>query len=242
MQITDKKPILVTDSGVGGLTVLNKLSLAFPNQSFIYYSDYKNVPYGSKSKTEIERFCIERIDYALKSNVKLMVVACNTMSVVGKKIFAKSKIPIVNVVAFDEIKGDFFSEPIVMFCTPQTAKSLPISRLSRIKVIALPDLANDIEKHIFDLNYVPDCLKKDYGNFNTVVLGCTHYLFLKSDFAARCNTNNIIDGTEDIAERVARFIGEPPDNENKLKRARVRFVGSGAKRTHAVYKLRFLKP
>lgn len=240
MQNNNEMPILVTDSGVGGLTVLNKLSLAFPLQTFIYYSDYKNVPYGSKTKTEIKKFCRNRIDYALNHNVKLIVVACNTMSVVGKNVFSKSPIPVLGVVASDSLSADFHNKTAVMFCTPQTAKSLSISRLSRIKVIALPNLAHDIEEHIFDLNSIPDYLKKDYGRPETVILGCTHYTLIKKAFAACCNTNNIIDGTENIVDRVGLLIGEKGETENKIPCKKIHFAGSGARRTAAAYRLLFL--
>jgi len=68
----------VFDSGVGGLTVWKELSSLLPNESFLYYADSANCPYGAKSKEEIIALSKSIVEFFLSKNVKLIVVACNT--------------------------------------------------------------------------------------------------------------------------------------------------------------------
>jgi glutamate racemase len=71
-------PIGVFDSGVGGLTVLKALREALPLESWVYYADSINAPYGNKSTGEIVELSAKNTEFLLARNVKLIVVACNT--------------------------------------------------------------------------------------------------------------------------------------------------------------------
>ena len=95
----DNRPIGVFDSGLGGLTVLRSLKETFPNESFIYFGDTARVPYGTKSQETIIRYSKEICDFLNKQDVKLIIVACNTVSALAVK-FLKSdlKVPIINVI------------------------------------------------------------------------------------------------------------------------------------------------
>lgn len=76
-------PIGVLDSGVGGLSVLKCLHAALPQEDFIYVGDTARTPYGPRSEAEVRRFVGEIIDYLAGRGVKLVVVACNTLTVLG---------------------------------------------------------------------------------------------------------------------------------------------------------------
>ena len=73
-----KQPICLFDSGIGGLTVLKKLMHSFQNETYIYLADLAKVPYGDKTSFEIKNFATTNIDWLLKFNPKLIIVACNT--------------------------------------------------------------------------------------------------------------------------------------------------------------------
>ena len=81
----DNRPIGVFDSGLGGLTVLRSLKETFPNESFIYFGDTARVPYGTKSQETIIRYSKEICDFLNKQDVKLIIVACNTVSALAVK-------------------------------------------------------------------------------------------------------------------------------------------------------------
>ena len=74
------RPIGVFDSGVGGLTVLKEIHNLLPEENLIYYGDTARVPYGTKSPKTVTRYAIQITNFLLKKDVKLIVVACNTVS------------------------------------------------------------------------------------------------------------------------------------------------------------------
>lgn len=74
----DIRPIGVFDSGVGGLTVLKRLKELLPNENYIYFGDTKRVPYGEKSKEEIEKYARQIVHFMNEKNTKIIVIACNT--------------------------------------------------------------------------------------------------------------------------------------------------------------------
>ena len=76
----DNRPIGVFDSGLGGLSVFARLIRLMPNESFIYFGDTANLPYGSKSKEELIKISIRIFDFFKSKNVKAVVMACNTTS------------------------------------------------------------------------------------------------------------------------------------------------------------------
>ena len=95
------QPIVVTDSGAGGLFVLDKLVRAFPREKFVYFSDVGNMPYGNKSDERIRELCGMRVDFAKRKKAKLIVVACNTMSSVGREVFENGGVAVDFVLAAD---------------------------------------------------------------------------------------------------------------------------------------------
>ena len=69
----------IFDSGVGGLTVLKSIYDKYPNNEYIYIGDNKNSPYGDKTKEELKTYATRIIDYFIKRDIKLIVIACNTI-------------------------------------------------------------------------------------------------------------------------------------------------------------------
>ena len=71
-------PIVVLDSGLGGLTVAAALRQALPNEDIVYFGDTARLPYGSKSPQTVTRFVRQIIRFLLPWNPKHIVIACNT--------------------------------------------------------------------------------------------------------------------------------------------------------------------
>jgi len=78
-----KKPIGVFDSGVGGLTVLNELKKQLPGEDLIYLGDTARVPYGTKSSLSVTRYARQAAQALVDKDIKLLVLACNTVSAVA---------------------------------------------------------------------------------------------------------------------------------------------------------------
>ena len=95
----DPRPIGVFDSGVGGLTVARAILDLLPHEPLIYVGDSARFPYGPKPVEEIRRYAIEIADYLVHRDVKMLVVACNSVEVSGLgDIAARAGIPVVGVI------------------------------------------------------------------------------------------------------------------------------------------------
>src|ERR1019366_5827215 len=74
------RPIGVFDSGIGGMTVVKELFETVPNESIVCFGDTARVPYGTKSVETVRRYAREDTELLLAYDVKMIVVACNTVS------------------------------------------------------------------------------------------------------------------------------------------------------------------
>ena len=96
----DNRPIGFFDSGLGGLTCIASVSRRLPHEDIIYFGDTARTPYGSKSVKTIQRFSAEICDFLLQKNVKMIVIACNSVSATSLG-FLREKykdIPIVGII------------------------------------------------------------------------------------------------------------------------------------------------
>ncbi len=97
----NEKPIGVFDSGIGGLTVVRALMRQFPNENIVYFGDTARVPYGPKSAQVVREYALQDTEFILSNDVKMIVVACNTVSAVALDVVQKraGSIPVVGVIA-----------------------------------------------------------------------------------------------------------------------------------------------
>ncbi|NIW79446.1 MAG: glutamate racemase, partial [Calditrichae bacterium] len=92
------RPIGVFDSGIGGLTVVKQMMALLPEESIIYFGDTARIPYGTKSVEVVKRFALEDSFFLLDKDVKMIVVACNTVSSIAIDLLEKVlNVPIVGV-------------------------------------------------------------------------------------------------------------------------------------------------
>ncbi|HAA25787.1 MAG TPA: glutamate racemase [Ruminiclostridium sp.] len=224
----DNRPIGVFDSGLGGLTVLKEIKKKLPGESLIYFGDSGRTPYGTKSKETVIKYSKQDIAFLLSMDVKLIVVACNTVS----------------SVALPEIK-DYIQVPVLEVIGPGAEAAINKSKTGRIGIIGTPNTIassvyskairqispeakicakpcplfvplveegwwdNDIARMIA-FEYLKDLLKE---NIDTLVLGCTHYPLLS-------NTIRKVVGKEialvNSAEEVAAVLEQVLLNEDLL--------------------------
>jgi len=97
--MSDDRPIGVLDSGVGGLTVARAILEQLPHESLLYVGDTARFPYGPKPVDEIRRFALEVADYLVHRDVKMLVVACNSIEVSAINAIAdRAGIPVIGVI------------------------------------------------------------------------------------------------------------------------------------------------
>lgn len=217
-------PIGVFDSGVGGLTVVKELIRQLPREDIVYFGDTARVPYGIKSKETVIRFSIENILFLLKYNVKLICVACNTVSSYAlPEIKNHFKVPIVGVINPGAREAVYATKnkKVGVIGTKGTIKSrayeLEINQLDpKVKVTAVscplfvPFVEEGWLKGDVVLTVAKTYLKplKD-AKVDTVILGCTHYPLLKPVIKEVMGDDVVlIDSAKQVAVEVNKILME----------------------------------
>lgn len=188
----DNRPIGVFDSGVGGMTVLKELMNIMPNESFVYLGDTKRFPYGSKSKETIIELTKNGIEFLIKKNVKLIVIACGTAtSQALDEVKSLYDIPIIGVLepTVDYLKSTNKKE-IGVIATAGTINSKGFDNCimekipdAKVQAIPCPLLAPMVEEGWYDNDIARLVIKEYLKHLNKVealILGCTHYPLLSS--------------------------------------------------------------
>lgn len=183
-------PIGVFDSGIGGLTVVKEIINELPNESIIYLGDTARVPYGTRGKKVITKFALELVQFLLKRQVKILVVACNTISATCLEEIKKlSPIPVLGVIkpaARQALKTTRISRVGIIGTKATISSGVYEKELGKeIQVIAqacplfVPlaeeGLVNSSATKLIARTY----LKKFSNKIDTLILGCTHYPVLK---------------------------------------------------------------
>jgi glutamate racemase len=205
--LNNNNPIGIFDSGFGGLTVMSAINKVLPSENLIYFGDTAHVPYGAKSRETIVKFSKDIISFLIKNKVKLIVVACNTVSALALPVLEKIlKVPpIIGVIdsgaraAIDVSKN--FRIGIIGTEGTIGSKSYPkaINKFAKAKVYqqACPLLVPLVEEGLIDEEITDKVVKKYIKpllakKIDTLVLGCTHYPFLRKTFERNLDKNIII--------------------------------------------------
>jgi glutamate racemase len=95
----NSKPIGVFDSGIGGLTVVRALTHRLPHENIVYFGDTARVPYGPKSPQVVRDYAAQDVEFLVSQGVKMVVIACNTVSAVALDVVQKrAGVPVVGVI------------------------------------------------------------------------------------------------------------------------------------------------
>lgn len=195
----DNRPIGVMDSGVGGLTVAKELREILPEENIIYFGDNKNVPYGNKTEEEIYTLTKNMIDILIKKDVKLIAIACNTISTIVDKYFKDYSIPIISIISpvVDYIIEEEIKE-VGILATSFTIESGLYQKLLKEKdedIIVVtegsPKLAATIDCGEYTDDEIRGLVDLHIGNMvekrslKHIVLGCTHFPIVLEHFEER---------------------------------------------------------
>lgn len=221
MKQSDKnRPIGVFDSGLGGLSVLKKCIDIMPNENYIYYGDSLHAPYGNKSLDEVRELSLAATDYLMQRGVKGLVVACNTATSAAVKLLRESN-PSFPVVGIEPaIKPAALFHPGSMILVMATENTLRESKFQYLKqqyerkaeIIKVPcsGLMEFVERGELEGENVENFIRnilKDFPLYRVgaIVLGCTHYPFLRSTIQKIVGERiEIIDGSAGTAREIRR--------------------------------------
>ncbi len=207
----------VFDSGMGGLTVLEELQKVLPNENFIYYGDHENCPYGTKTKEELFLITSRIVDFFERLGCSVIVIACNTATTLCMKDLRKKYPHLIFVGTVPAIKVAYdkgYHRTLIMV-TPATIASERTKELlqdyhrpdQELYLVACDGLAQAIEQKddiLIEKLLVRDLSKYRMMEIDSVVLGCTHYPWIKDKILKVLPGVAFLDGANGVAREVKR--------------------------------------
>jgi len=243
-------PIGIFDSGVGGLSVLSEVLRQLPSEDIIYLADTARIPYGGRPPEEIININTRILDFFLKQNVKMVIMACGTSSAIAYPVL-KDKYPF----------------PIVSLIEPGSKTAVSKTNNLKIGVIATQGTvrSNAYPKEIVSINgdikvfqepcplFVPLIeegfwygqmaesivryyLEDSNSGFDKIILGCTHYPILKKHII-----KNITAEIVDPADGIIKELGTSYNLKHSSGLPKINFYITGDVEKFKVLSGRFLR-
>lgn len=224
MSLNNTRPIGIFDSGVGGLTVVRAMMERLPFENLIYFGDTARVPYGVKSVPTISSFTLQITRFLLQKDVKMLIIACNTMAAVAADaVRAEANVPVLDVIEAGALGAlaATRNKKIGVIGTPTTINSnayaraihqhdAEVSMFSQACPLFVPLVEEGWLEHPVTRMTAEEYLKPVVAQrIDTLVLGCTHYPLLKpllQDVVGE--TIRLVDSAEAMAEQSAQILRE----------------------------------
>jgi glutamate racemase len=222
-----QSPIGIFDSGIGGLTVLKEVQRILPSESYIYVADKANCPFGDKSSDTILDINDHIIKFLISKDVKLIIIACNTSSAIAldhdrqaysvpfvdmindglwfaKELPEKSRLGVIATQA--TVNAGIYTTTLKkyndsLFVTEKACPTL----VPLIEKYSLNEATDDLYPEVLKevANYMASFEEDDY-----LVLGCSHYPYLKPYIRAVNSMIKILDPGEFVAKRLDDVLQE----------------------------------
>lgn len=224
MANNDTRPIGIFDSGVGGLSVLREIRSLLPDETLLYCADSGHAPYGDKSQQLIRERSLELAEFLVRHEVKAIVIACNTATAAAGRALRERwpSLPIIGMEpAVKPATAATQSGTVGVLATVGTLASAQFAALldnfgKEVHVVTEPgvglveavergELAAESTRHLLEAHLKP---LLDAGA-DVIVLGCTHYVFLRGLVEAIVGPQvKVIDTGAAVARQLARKLDE----------------------------------
>jgi len=222
--MANHQPIGVFDSGVGGLTVVRALMERLPFENILYFGDTARVPYGIKSVETITSYAAQITEFLLRQEVKLLIIACNTMAAVAREaVDSLSQVPVLDVIdaGARSAVADSRSRSVGVIGTTATINSNAYARAihryapdMRIYSQACPLFVPLVEEGWLD-HPVTRLTAQEYlkpllaEQIDALVLGCTHYPLLKAMLKGVVGPDiRLVDSADSMSDITAAVLQE----------------------------------
>lgn len=217
----NNRPIGIIDSGIGGISVWKEVSSLLPHESIMYVADQAHLPYGTKTATQIKVYSQQILAFMREKDVKAVVLACNSITVTALEWLRAEfpELPIIGTVpAIKKAVEISKNKKIGVLSTIATARSSYQEHLieefasdcdvETIGTDALVPLVEQPHSVSVTAKTVQEVMRPfQNSGCDTIVLGCTHYPFLKESIQKVMGEHvRVIDSGKAIAKQVSRVV------------------------------------
>lgn len=215
-------PIGVFDSGLGGISVLKELMALMPEENYIYFGDSANAPYGTRTTEEVRLLTMNAAAMLYERGIKALVVACNTATAAAITQIRKEypNLIVVGIEPALKMATDRFPTGHVgIMATQVTLREEKLEHLVgrfpdvKVERIPAPGLVELVEQGKMDAEETEILLRKILspyaGQLDSIVLGCTHYPFVKDTVQKILgDAVQVLDGGAGTARQTCRLLEE----------------------------------
>ena len=187
-----QRPIIVFDSGFGGISVLHRLVEVMPNETFLYFGDSANAPYGPRPQSQVEELTVSAVLALLPQDPKAVVIACNTATAAALPALQRA-LPHIPVIGIQPAVAQAAADGghVLALATQGTlasasfqAQMAALERPEQVTTMAAPGIVTYVEGRMQDRSGVVLYLRELFRPLvdrpvDRVVLGCTHFPFAK---------------------------------------------------------------
>jgi len=235
-------PIGFFDSGLGGISVLQQTRMLLPGEDYLYFGDSLHAPYGVRPVEEVEALSTRAAELLLGMGAKAIVIACNTATSAAAAVL-RQKYPEVPIIGIEPaLKPAVERHPggrILVMATAMTLKEQKFHDLwtqfdGQAEIIPVPcsGLMEFVERGILDGDELEAFLLEKLSPFtkvpvDAVVLGCTHYPFLRPVLRRILGQRTeILDGADGVARQLRRQLEQADGLRASSAEGQVRFLNS----------------
>ncbi|KUO51588.1 MAG: hypothetical protein APF76_13150 [Desulfitibacter sp. BRH_c19] len=220
----NKKPIGVFDSGLGGLSVVEKVLVQIPQAKIIYLGDTARVPYGGKSAGELKSFADDITQFLVDKNCGVIVDACNSTSAVALDFLQeKYANPIIGVIepGIRSALAITQNGRICVIGTEATVKSGAHKKVAceldpdvSVVSLACPDFVPLVEAGEVTGERVISIVRRTLEplmdtKIDTLILGCTHYPYLAKAIKEVIGESiTLVDPAYETTKETKKYFGE----------------------------------
>ena len=217
-----KQYIAVFDSGVGGISVLRELVALMPRENYLYFGDSANAPYGDRTTQQVRQLTMAAAESLMERGIKALVIACNTATAAAINELRQrwpDKI-IIGIEPALKLAYDKFPQSRVgVMATQVTLREEKFNHQlerfpdMRVSLIPAPGLVEMIEAGLVEAPQTETLLRQLLGPYvgklDALVLGCTHYPFVKEAIGRVLGSETVLlDGSLGTARHTMRRLEE----------------------------------
>ena len=235
-----KQPIGVFDSGIGGLTVLEKLIQTFPNENFLYVADQGHCPYGTKSQQEVGDRVEKVARYLVEHGAKAIVIACNTASLQIARARAITDVPVISVIQPTCAKAVSLTKnkKVAVLATVGTIRSGKYQQLLQEAGVtpvplACSEFVDFVESHDVDdpageALVAGKLAEIRNEGFDTLIHGCTHFSLLEPQMRKVLGDIRYVDCGTPTSEYLANYLKEHALETASTEKGKVQIFTTGS--------------
>lgn len=221
--MSDNRPIGVLDSGLGGLTVVKEVIHQLPNEDVVFIGDEARMPYGTKTHEQIISYTREMVQYLIRQNVKLIIYGCNTATANALQTLRQEfTVPMIGVIkpGSQEATKVTKTDHIGIIATESTINSKSYNKTiqeidPKIKSlgVAAQKFVSFVENDQADTKEAKDNIEKTLepfkdNEFDTLILGCTHFPMLKKQINDFLPETKLVDPAVSTVKVAKKYLAE----------------------------------